>query len=125
MQGTVGLISGRETKTPCATGDPPKKRKLKKNVYKKNLFKQECEFVFKNSPPQPQRLGLGRGLGLTGRVSPPAHSPDVPRGQDHFPEGPGAPDPAAGRLLLRLQALQSEPGPAPAPGRSSACGSEA
>lgn len=88
-----------------------------KNV---NLLKQ-----IDKPPALPQRLGMGRGLGLTGRISLAAHSPAVPGGQDHFPEGPGVSNPATGRLLLGPEDLQSEPGPAPIPGRFQTCGSEA
>lgn len=69
----------------------------------------------KKPPSAPEAQGK-RDPELTGHISLAACSPAVPRRQDHFPEGPGAPDPAAGRLLLRLEDLQSKSGPAQAPG---------
>lgn len=91
------------------------KYKKFKMYIRKNLFKQKCRLKIK-SPPLPQSLRAERGPELTGHIFLAAYSPAVPRGQDHFPEGPGAPDPAAGRLLLRLEDLQSKFDPAQDPG---------
>lgn len=74
--------------------------------------------------PLPQNLRcVGWGVGLTGHVSLAAHSPAVPRGQDHFPEGRGAPHPAA-RRLLRGPPPQPNCSPAQVPGLQRACSKE-
>lgn len=86
-------------------------------MYIRKIFPNKNVDKKKKSFPLPQRLRAERGLlGLTGHTSLAAYSPAVPGGQDRFPEGPGAPNPTAGRLLLRLEDLQSKSGPAQTPG---------
>lgn len=81
---------------------------MKRNAFKKKIFLNRNVNLSKKKKigallcPLLQMLRAGRDLFLTGHVSLAAHSPAIPGGQDHFPEGPGAPDPAARRLLLRL-----------------------
>lgn len=62
------------------------------------------------------------GVGLIGHDSLAAYSAAIPGRQNHFPEGPGAPNPAARRLLLGHEDLQSKSGPAQVPGLQRRCG---